>query len=54
MEKKMIAAGNRSAGPATFDIENLPKPKEIYSVLQEYVVGQEPAKRTLSVAVYNH
>jgi ATP-dependent Clp protease ATP-binding subunit ClpX len=41
-------------GPATFDIENLPKPKEIYSVLQEYVVGQEPAKRTLSVAVYNH
>src|SRR5919202_581358 len=41
-------------GPAAFDIENLPKPKEIYSVLQEYVVGQEPAKRTLSVAVYNH
>jgi ATP-dependent Clp protease ATP-binding subunit ClpX len=41
-------------GPATFDIENLPKPKEIYNVLQEYVVGQEPAKRTLSVAVYNH
>src|SRR3712207_3803332 len=41
-------------GPATFDIEHLPKPKEIYSVLQEYVVGQESAKRTLSVAVCNH
>ena len=41
-------------GPATFDLENLPKPKEINSVLEEYVVGQEPAKRTLSVAVYNH
>src|SRR6187431_1843604 len=41
-------------GAPTFDLENLPKPKEIYSVLQEYVVGQEPAKRTLSVAVYNH
>jgi ATP-dependent Clp protease ATP-binding subunit ClpX len=41
-------------GPGSFDIENLPKPREIYSVLQEYVVGQEPAKRTLSVAVYNH
>src|ERR687886_207958 len=41
-------------GPATFDIENLPKPREIYDVLQEYVVGQEEAKRTLSVAVYNH
>ena len=41
-------------GAPTFDLENLPKPKEINSVLQEYVVGQEPAKRTLSVAVYNH
>jgi ATP-dependent Clp protease ATP-binding subunit ClpX len=40
--------------PPTFDIENLPKPKEIHAVLQEYVVGQEEAKRTLSVAVYNH
>src|SRR6201994_4369265 len=41
-------------GPATFDLENLPKPREIYDVLQEYVVGQEEAKRSLSVAVYNH
>src|SRR6266853_3724307 len=40
--------------PATFDIENLPKPREIYDVLNEYVVGQDPSKRTLSVAVYNH
>ncbi|MDQ3240578.1 MAG: ATP-dependent Clp protease ATP-binding subunit ClpX [Actinomycetota bacterium] len=40
--------------PASFDLDNLPKPKEINSVLQEYVVGQEPAKRTLAVAVYNH
>jgi len=38
----------------TFDVDSLPKPKEIYSVLNEYVVGQEKAKRTLSVAVYNH
>jgi ATP-dependent Clp protease ATP-binding subunit ClpX len=42
------------ASPGSFDIDNLPKPQEICSVLQEYVVGQEPAKRTLSVAVYNH
>ncbi|HEX8857141.1 MAG TPA: ATP-dependent Clp protease ATP-binding subunit ClpX [Thermoleophilaceae bacterium] len=41
-------------GPATFSLENLPKPKEIHDVLQDYVVGQESAKRTLSVAVYNH
>ncbi len=40
--------------PPSFDIENLPKPREIWDVLNEYVVGQEPAKRTLSVAVYNH
>jgi ATP-dependent Clp protease ATP-binding subunit ClpX len=40
--------------PPAFDIENLPKPREIYDVLDEYVVGQDPSKRTLSVAVYNH
>ncbi len=40
--------------PPSFDIESLPKPREIYDVLDEYVVGQEESKRTLSVAVYNH
>jgi ATP-dependent Clp protease ATP-binding subunit ClpX len=40
--------------PPNFDIQNLPKPREIYEVLNDYVVGQEQAKRTLSVAVYNH
>jgi len=34
--------------------DKLPKPKEIKSVLDEYVIGQDKAKRTLSVAVYNH
>jgi ATP-dependent Clp protease ATP-binding subunit ClpX len=38
----------------SFELESLPKPMEIYSVLNEYVVGQEGAKRALSVAVYNH
>ena len=32
----------------------IPKPKEIYRILSQYVVGQEMAKRSLSVAVYNH
>ena len=32
----------------------LPKPREIYDFLGEYVVGQDPAKRALAVAVYNH
>jgi len=40
--------------PAQLDLENLPKPKDIYDVLNDYVVSQEEAKRTLSVAVYNH
>jgi ATP-dependent Clp protease ATP-binding subunit ClpX len=40
--------------PPTFDLDNLPKPREIYDVLDEYVVGQDASKRTLSVAVYNH
>jgi ATP-dependent Clp protease ATP-binding subunit ClpX len=40
--------------PAVLDLDNLPRPKEIYEVLNDYVVGQEEAKRTLSVAVYNH
>ncbi len=40
--------------PPSFDLDNLPKPKEIFGVLDEYVIGQDDAKRTLSVAVYNH
>jgi len=36
------------------DFKDLPKPKEIYSILNEYVVDQERAKKVLSVAVYNH
>ncbi len=32
----------------------LPKPREIHEFLNEYIVGQEPAKKIMSVAVYNH
>lgn len=35
-------------------LETLPTPKEIKAVLDEYVIGQEEPKKTLSVAVYNH
>src|SRR4030081_3581117 len=34
--------------------DELPKPQEIYEFLDNYVVGQESSKKTLSVAVYNH
>ena len=40
--------------PSQLDLENLPRPKDIYAVLNDYVVSQEEAKRTLAVAVYNH
>ena len=36
------------------DMETLPKPEEIKAYLDQYVIGQETAKRYLSVAVYNH
>ena len=37
-----------------FRLEDLPKPREIYKVLNDYVIGQDEAKKILSVAVYNH
>ncbi|MFH7820243.1 ATP-dependent protease ATP-binding subunit ClpX [Neobacillus thermocopriae] len=36
------------------EFKDVPKPKEICEILDEYVIGQEKAKRALSVAVYNH
>ena len=36
------------------DLDSLPKPEEIKAYLDQYVIGQETAKRYLSVAVYNH
>jgi ATP-dependent Clp protease ATP-binding subunit ClpX len=40
--------------PAALDLDSLPKPKDINAILNDYVVGQDDAKRTLAVAVYNH
>lgn len=36
------------------DLTEVPKPKELLEILNQYVIGQERAKRALSVAVYNH
>ncbi len=48
--------GKRSAKGAKSELslETLPKPSELKAVLDEYVIGQDDAKKTLSVAVYNH
>jgi ATP-dependent Clp protease ATP-binding subunit ClpX len=42
------------AEPAEFKWDSLPKPREIYEFLDAYVIGQDQAKKALSVAVYNH
>jgi len=39
---------------ADVELGNIPKPKEIKEILDQYVIGQEDAKKTLAVAVYNH
>lgn len=39
---------------ADLGFEELPKPREIFDFLNQYIIGQEAAKRILSVAVYNH
>ncbi|MGH3414958.1 MAG: ATP-dependent Clp protease ATP-binding subunit ClpX [Actinocrinis sp.] len=42
------------AGTAEHRWSELPKPREIYDFLDQYVIGQDSAKKALSVAVYNH
>ncbi|MDE6282467.1 MAG: ATP-dependent Clp protease ATP-binding subunit ClpX [Muribaculaceae bacterium] len=60
-EYRHEVAGGRSTGKVTkggdkdaINIATLPKPKEICAFLDQYVIGQDSAKRYLSVAVYNH
>ena len=51
---EIIAEEVQAAQPAAEEQTALPTPQEIFGFLGEYVIGQEPAKRALSVAVYNH
>ena len=44
----------RKAPQSAIDLKKVPKPKEIKEYLDQYVIGQDEAKRFLSVAVYNH
>ena len=45
---------DEKAGYTLNELNNLPTPQEIKNILDDYVIGQDEAKRTLSVAVYNH
>ena len=49
----MIDEEKQNSKSDSYDI-NLPKPKEIKSFLDEYIIGQESAKKVLSVSLYNH
>jgi ATP-dependent Clp protease ATP-binding subunit ClpX len=42
------------SGPEVLNDDDLPKPREINRILNEYVIGQDEAKKILAVAVYNH
>ena len=48
------AAANNKKPAAKYEKKDVPKPKEIKAYLDQYVIGQDEAKRYLSVAVYNH
>jgi ATP-dependent Clp protease ATP-binding subunit ClpX len=50
----IVAETESSASAAHHELGTLPKPSEIKAVLDQYVIGQDEAKKILSVAVYNH
>lgn len=45
---------DENIGYTLSDLDSIPSPKQIKEILDDYVIGQEEAKKTLSVAVYNH
>ena len=49
-----IKKKSEKAEKAAFDIKNIPAPHKIKAKLDEYVIGQDQAKKVMSVAVYNH
>ncbi|MBQ9386667.1 MAG: ATP-dependent Clp protease ATP-binding subunit ClpX [Bacteroidaceae bacterium] len=51
---EIVRDAKQSGERPSFTMESVPKPKEIKKFLDDYVIGQDAAKRYLSVAVYNH
>ena len=49
-----LTDGKKPAASGKYQQKKVPKPKEIKEFLDQYVIGQDEAKRYLSVAVYNH
>lgn len=52
--QETLGPGKTKGTAGTLDLQKLPKPVEIKAFLDQYVIGQDEAKRCLSVAVYNH
>ena len=52
--KKKQEQPKEKTAPKVFDIKSIPAPHKIKASLDEYVIGQEHAKKVMSVAVYNH
>lgn len=50
--QEIVSEENAASVPE--ELRSLPKPREIKAILDEYVIGQDEAKKTLAVAVYNH
>ena len=53
---EIVTEESRTAGKSTFGLsqKDLPKPQDIKAFLDQYIIGQQDAKRYLSVSVYNH
>lgn len=54
VHETMQASKSNGDGKFDFNLSDLPKPKDIKAYLDQYVIGQDDAKRYLSVSVYNH
>ena len=54
VESEMVGGNRGKKSESKFTMEELMKPAEIKAVLDQYVIGQDDAKRYMSVAVYNH
>ena len=52
LEQRGMSKGSK--GSSGIDLDNIPTPRDIAKHLDEYVIGQDDAKKVLSVAVYNH
>jgi ATP-dependent Clp protease ATP-binding subunit ClpX len=52
--KQILDSGEGAQSPQAMSLAQVPTPRGLYAALNEYVVGQDRAKKVLSVAVYNH